>query len=100
MYHAVYKLSYSIRIIFYNVIFIFFQDVEHSRAYIDQLYSNDPQKCFQAVRYEMHCKFLLLMFLSLILDVSFMNFSLKKLDYDLSTGFKYSQTIYMNIFSC
>ncbi|KAK3863279.1 hypothetical protein Pcinc_018954 [Petrolisthes cinctipes] len=24
-------------------------DVEHSRAYIDQLYSNDSQKCFQAV---------------------------------------------------
>ena len=26
------------------------QDVEHSRVYIDQLYSNDSQKCFQAVR--------------------------------------------------
>ncbi|XP_042872833.1 armadillo repeat-containing protein 8-like isoform X2 [Penaeus japonicus] len=26
-----------------------YMDVEHSRAYIDQLYSNDPQKCFQAV---------------------------------------------------
>ncbi|XP_076068671.1 armadillo repeat-containing protein 8-like isoform X2 [Oratosquilla oratoria] len=24
-------------------------DVEHSRGYIDQLYSNDPQRCFQAV---------------------------------------------------
>ncbi|CAL4123066.1 unnamed protein product, partial [Meganyctiphanes norvegica] len=26
-----------------------YMDVEHSRAYIDQLYSNDYQKCFQAV---------------------------------------------------
>ncbi|XP_064105216.1 armadillo repeat-containing protein 8-like isoform X2 [Macrobrachium nipponense] len=26
-----------------------YMDVEHSRAYIDQLYSNDNQKCFQAV---------------------------------------------------
>ncbi|RXG59952.1 Armadillo repeat-containing protein 8 [Armadillidium vulgare] len=26
-----------------------FMDVENTRAYIDQLYSNDPEKCFQAV---------------------------------------------------